>query len=326
MRLPFDVRDITKTGSQFSEERDRLLRIALFIADDAPEELVEAVRSRLRPFTAAVKLHIEVAEQGTKLLVDPSADAVVGLFGAARGGLAPSLAEARERAVPTVVIALAEEPFGASDTLGHPLRDTLVDPDPVRLVEVLLGEWLVERIPSKRLALAHNFVFMRRAVAVEAVKNTAMQNGVIGVVAIIPGADMPLMTANQAKMVLQIAAAYGESLGADRLKELLGVLGGGFLLRTVARQAVAFVPGFGWAVKGGIGYTGTIAMGYAAIRYFENGADLGDLKERLEVYGERVGERLRAVRHRKDRPSLQVVAPDPGLPPAPAGENADGEG
>ena len=32
-----------------------------------------------------------------------------------------------------------------------------------------------------------------------------------GLVMVIPGADLPIMTANQAKMVLQIAAAYGET-------------------------------------------------------------------------------------------------------------------
>ena len=39
-------------------------------------------------------------------------------------------------------------------------------------------------------------------------------------VVFIPGADMPIMTLNQAKMLLQIAAAYGQPLSAERIKEL----------------------------------------------------------------------------------------------------------
>jgi uncharacterized protein (DUF697 family) len=50
------------------------------------------------------------------------------------------------------------------------------------------------------------------------------------------------------------------------------VVGAGFGLRAVARQALDIVPGVGWAVKGAVGYTGTRAMGEAALRYFERGA------------------------------------------------------
>ena len=142
---------------------------------------------------------------------------------------------------------------------------------------------------------------MRRAVAEEAVKATAFQNAVIGGVTVIPGADMPLMTANQAKMVLQIAAAYGQPLGAERIKELAAVVGGGFALRAIARQALAFVPGFGWAIKAGIGYTGTMAMGYAAIEYFEAGGDMRRVGRQGEERA-RPGDRGRPSRVRRGEP------------------------
>ena len=51
-------------------------------------------------------------------------------------------------------------------------------------------------------------------------------------------------------------------------------MGTGFVLRTLARQALDFVPGFGWAVKGAVGFSGTVALGQAAIAYFEAGAPL----------------------------------------------------
>jgi uncharacterized protein (DUF697 family) len=87
----------------------------------------------------------------------------------------------------------------------------------------------------------------------------------------IPGADMPVMTANQARMVLNIAAAYGEELSMDRAKELLGVLAAGFGLRALSRQAVKLVPVGGWAAAAVIGYAGTVAMGRSTILYFERG-------------------------------------------------------
>ena len=90
---------------------------------------------------------------------------------------------------------------------------------------------------------------------------------------------MPVMTLNQAKMLLMIAASYGEELNMERVKELAALVGGAFACRAVARQLVAFVPALGWAVKAAIGYTGTIAMGRAAIEYYEDGATFGKLTD-----------------------------------------------
>ena len=326
MALALDIRDLARSGTQLKEERENPVRIAIFIEVDAPDELVDLVQSRFHPQTAGARLHREVAEPGTKLVVDPSADAVVAIAGGAGDSLAGSLADARNRAVPAILLGVGEDPSSLAERLGHSYRDTFADPDIYRLVDVELGEWLVDRVSDKQLALANNFVFMRRAVAIERVKNTAVQNALIGGVVIIPGADMPLMTANQSKMVLQIAAAYGEHLGAERIRELLGVLGGAFALRTVARQAVAFVPGFGWAIKAGIGYTGTIGMGFAAIKYFENDADLGDIQRRLEEYGKQIAGRVRSLSRSEraaqqkaltegtEAPVLDVLPPEPDVP------------
>jgi uncharacterized protein (DUF697 family) len=123
-------------------------------------------------------------------------------------------------------------------------------------------------------ALAASLPSVRRTYCDHVVITNAAQNGVIGVVVIIPGADMPAMTANQIRMVLKIAHAYGEELGLDRALEILSIVGTGFVLRTLARQALDFVPGFGWAVKGAVGFSGTVALGQAAIAYFEAGAPL----------------------------------------------------
>jgi uncharacterized protein (DUF697 family) len=123
-------------------------------------------------------------------------------------------------------------------------------------------------------ALAAHLPAVRRAYCDHVILANAKQNGVIGVVVIIPGADMPAMTANQIRMVLQIAAAYGEEISLDRALEILSVIGTGFAFRTLARQTLPFVPGFGWAVKGAVGVSGTLALGRAAIAYFEAGAPL----------------------------------------------------
>jgi uncharacterized protein (DUF697 family) len=153
------------------------------------------------------------------------------------------------------------------------------------------GKALLEELASRivramdedyLVALAKGYPPFRRAVSEEIVRNNARQNAVVGALPI-PGADMPVMTANQARMVLNIAAAYGEDLSMDRAKELLGVLAAGFGLRALSRQAVKFVPVGGWAAAAVIGYSGTVAMGRATILYFERGGQNVGEKEMEQI-------------------------------------------
>ena len=143
-----------------------------------------------------------------------------------------------------------------------------------RIVMALDEDYLV--------ALAKGYPPLRRAVCEEIVRNNARQNAVIGALPI-PGADMPVMTANQARMILNIAAAYGEELSMDRARELLGVLAAGFGLRALSRQAVKLVPVGGWAASAVIAYAGTVAMGRSGILYFERGGQRVGEKEMAEI-------------------------------------------
>lgn len=276
--LPFDVRDITKSGTRYTEERELQVRLGVYVEVDAPDALIDAIRNGLRPRTARAILQIEVAELGATPPLQQLTDVVVVVAGTGNVGLQQAVTSARQQRIPVVVVGLGEgvRDRQLADALGQPAGDVIVGDDPAEVIS-RLGAWLSDALASKRLALAHNFAFMRRAVAEDAVRTTAWQNALVGAVTPIAGADMPIMTANQAKMLLQIAAAYGEPLGKERIKELLAVVGGGYLMRAVARQALTLVPVLGWAVKGAVGYTGTLAMGKTAVQYFEEGNDLGQV-------------------------------------------------
>ena len=296
MAFPVDIKDIMSSSSRLAEEREKELRIAVFVDVEAPDALVDAVQEALRPQTSRARIHVEAVAPGEALIVDEGADAVIAISGSGET-LKPSIAGSREKFVPTVLLALGEHSDIVSRRLAHPILDTVTDGRPEDVV-AKLGTWLGDRVSGKRLALAANFAFVRRAVAEESVKATSFQNGVIGAVLIIPGADMPVMTANQAKMVLQIAAAYGVTLGAERIKELAAVVGGGFAFRAIARQFLDFIPGIGWAIKGAVGYSGTLAMGYAAIEYFEGGGDLSGLSDKLREARDKATELARRTRGR----------------------------
>ncbi len=126
---------------------------------------------------------------------------------------------------------------------------------------------LISHFPELGIPLSRQFPIFREAAAWEEISATSKQNALIGAIPI-PGADFPLMTANQLKMILRIAAIYDMPISVDRARELLAVVGGGFALRSAARQVAKFIP-IGAIVGAGVGYSGTLAMGKGAIEYFK---------------------------------------------------------
>lgn len=128
---------------------------------------------------------------------------------------------------------------------------------------------LARRLGEGGTALAARLPVLRRAVVDQLIRSFAKKNGIIGAAVFIPGVDMPVLTLNQIRLVLRMAVAYGQPVDASRAVELLGVVGAGFGFRTIAREAVAFVPVAGWLLKGAIAFAGTVAVGEAARRYFD---------------------------------------------------------
>jgi uncharacterized protein (DUF697 family) len=132
----------------------------------------------------------------------------------------------------------------------------------------LLLEKIARRLDFKSIALASKLPSFRPLISDRVIKEVANQNGVVGLVGFIPGSDLPVLTANQIRMVLRLAAAFGVPMTASRIREILVVVGGGFTLRAAARQLAGMVPIAGWAVKGAIAYSGTRAVGEMAKQYF----------------------------------------------------------
>ena len=130
---------------------------------------------------------------------------------------------------------------------------------------------LARQLGERGSALARRLPVVRRAVCEQLVSIFSRRNGILAAAIFVPGADMPVLTLNQIRLVVRIAQAYGHELDRERLLELLPVIATGLGLRAVARQLLDVVPVAGWALKGAFGYAGTRAVGEAAVRYFEAG-------------------------------------------------------
>jgi uncharacterized protein (DUF697 family) len=138
-----------------------------------------------------------------------------------------------------------------------------------------VAELIASLSEENAYGLAARLPVLRKAVVETIVRHFSRQNGILGVAIFIPGADFPVLTLNQLRMIFRIAAAHGEEIDRERVPEILAVVGAGLGFRTVAREALGFVPGIGWAVKGGVAYLGTKALGKAATAYFEKGGPRG---------------------------------------------------
>ena len=131
---------------------------------------------------------------------------------------------------------------------------------------------VAHRLGDEAPGVAARVPVLRRAVCDDLIARASRQNAIVGAAVFVPGADLPVLTLNQLRLVLRIAAAYGEEIDASRWPEIVGVVAGGLGFRALARQALGLVPVAGWAVKGGIAYAGTRAVGEAAVWYFESRA------------------------------------------------------
>lgn len=193
-----------------------------------------------------------------------------------------------------------------------------------------LGEWIVRKAPAKRLSMAEDFPFLRRPLSLELARENAIQNGAIGLVFFVPGADMPIITANQARMVLQIGSVYGYAPGKERIREIVAVVAGGFGLRGVARGLVRAVPGLSWAIKPAVAASGTMAMAHAAIAYFEDPENVKRVDDAVEgvvgIVGDVAGAAADLVKGASQGASEPAQAPSAGASAsAEAGSDASEE-
>jgi uncharacterized protein (DUF697 family) len=127
---------------------------------------------------------------------------------------------------------------------------------------------IAARLGEEAAPLAGRIPLLREAVCAELAASFSRKNGLVAAAVFVPGADLPLLTLNQLRLVLRIAQAFGEDVGRERLPELVASLGAGLGLRALARALLDLVPVAGWAVKGAVAYAGTRALGEAAVRRF----------------------------------------------------------
>ena len=138
---------------------------------------------------------------------------------------------------------------------------------------------LAARLGESGTPLAARLPVLREPVCAGLIESFSRKNGILGAAIFVPGADFPILTLNQLRLVLRLASAHGVEVDESRLPEVLATVGIGLGFRAVARQLLVALPVAGWAVKGGVAYSDTRAVGEAAQRYFAAVAERGDQRD-----------------------------------------------
>ena len=166
------------------------------------------------------------------------------------------------------------------------------------------------------LALARQFPAFRHAVLERTIHAVARENAFFALATALPNvipsfielpwvfgefaSDTAFLTANQARMAFQIAAACGKEVGFAKQKgEILTIAAGAFGWRAIARELVGHIPlGGGLIPKGAIAYAGTFVVG-KGLEYLHQGHGLPNADWRKDMYheglkrGTQVAEKLR---------------------------------
>lgn len=202
----------------------------------------------------------------------------------------------------TLYTAGPDEPVGVRGRNGVPLSGS---PE-----EIVRG--MLTLRPDLMLALARRLPLFRVPACNRMIQETSRVNASLALISALPGvlpvtapflpvtsvADIFLLTKNQALLIMRLAAAHGQKPAyTKQIKELIGTVGSALGWRTAARELVGLVPaGVGAAVKASIAYSGTVALGKAALWYYQSGGRKPTSEEIRNAYAESEGEAKQVVK------------------------------
>lgn len=131
---------------------------------------------------------------------------------------------------------------------------------------------MIDSSPEAALAIGRELPQYRRAAAQRVIRNASLMSLAAGLEPI-PFVDIPILLGTQIRLVLRLAALYGESMDVEEsrkhARELIATIAGGLGLRYLAQQAAKVVPFGGDFVAGAIAAAATWSIGQVALEYYE---------------------------------------------------------
>ncbi len=148
---------------------------------------------------------------------------------------------------------------------------------------------IIDSHPQMALTIGRALPRYRKVAAGRVIRESAFISSALGAEPI-PGAELPFLVAIQTRMLLRLSVIYGQEMGVARARELIGAIAGSVAIRYAAQELVKLIPGPGWLIAGVTAWTGTNALGRAALAFFESQgkiktSDLQTLYQRFRKQG-----------------------------------------
>lgn len=135
--------------------------------------------------------------------------------------------------------------------------------------------------PTLTVSLAHAMPAYRQKLAWRTITTSASLSAAIALTPL-PVIDFVPLVATQSGMVMTIARIYDYKITLARARELILTLGLGMIGRTLFQQLSKLGGVPGWLLSSAIASSMTVAMGYAAMQWFEKGERVNQ-KMMLEI-------------------------------------------
>jgi uncharacterized protein (DUF697 family) len=149
---------------------------------------------------------------------------------------------------------------------------------------------------------------MRKAIARDFTRQTSLENAVLAAVFFLPGADLPVLTLNQCKLLYQIAVVNEVPLTRERLADVALVVASAFGMRALTRVVLhRFMP-VAWLVHGITAFGATMALGHLGNQLYSQGGGIVEL--------------VRGKLHKEDPGEETTTLPDEAVQGNPAQEAA----
>jgi GTPase len=166
---------------------------------------------------------------------------------------------------------------------------------------------IIKAEPELLVALGQALPAYRWQLAWRAISGAASTAGVVALTPL-PLIDFIPLAVLQVSLVMAIARIYHYKITLRRARELAGVLGMGFLGRSLFQQLSKLGGPPGWVVSATVAAATTVVIGYSAVLWFERGERLtqGAFRRIAATVSQHLIESLRQMGRR--RPSRRVLS------------------
>ena len=227
----------------------------LLVTGALAEQLAQELGRGAKPGAVTTAGRVEDAAALVRVLAgSPTDEDVEAARAAARAGVPVVAVQTSGEAGTELPYVLATDVVVCPPGAGFPVDEIL--------------EAVARRLGEHGTSLAARLPALRDPLCAELIESFSRKNGIIGAAVFVPGADLPVLTLNQVRLVLRIAAAYGVEIDQSRLPEVAATVASAYGFRVLARRLAGTLSAPRWAVKGAVAYGGTRAVGEAARLYF----------------------------------------------------------